>query len=106
MVVVVAHTRLESRWRPGRLNAPDEAFGNQDAEAVVDRLERDGPNLGPDGFGHGVGRSVGLTRDGPQDGQSLGGHLNAALAKEIGRVGGHALMLRQIIESFKYCQHS
>ena len=37
-----------------------------------------------------VGRDVGLTRDRPQDRQSLGRDLNAALTKEISRVGGHA----------------
>ena len=36
-----------------------------------------------------VGRDVGLTRDRPQDRQSLGRDLNAALTKEVSRVGGH-----------------
>ena len=59
-----------------------EAFGDQDAERVVHRLERDGADLGPDGLGHRIGRDVGLTGDRPQDSQSLRRDLNAALTKE------------------------
>ena len=101
MVVVVADPILEASRRSGGLNAPDEALGDQDAEGVVHRLERDGADLGPDGLGHAVGRDVGLTRDRPQDRQSLGGDLNAALTKEIGRVGGHAHRVDQILDRFK-----
>jgi hypothetical protein len=36
---------------------------------------------------------VGLTRDSPQDRQSLGGHLNATLSKQLSRIDGHAMML-------------
>ena len=89
MVVVVADAILEASRRSGRLNAPDEALGDQDAERVVDRLQRDGADLGPDDLGHGVGRDVRLSRDRPQDGQSLGGDLNAALAKAARRVSDH-----------------
>jgi hypothetical protein len=89
MVVVVANPGLEAGGRPGRLNAPDQAFGDQDGEAVIHRLEGDRPDFGPDGVGHGVGRGVGLTRDSPQDGQPLGRYLNSALAKEVSQVGGH-----------------
>ena len=90
MMVVVSDAGLEASRRAGRLNAPDDAFTDQDAERVVHRLERDGPNLGPDGLGHGVGGDVGLTRDCPQDRQSLGRHLDTALPKEISRRSGHA----------------
>jgi len=83
MVVVVADPILEASWRPGRLNAPDQAFGDQDGEGIVHRLERDGADLGPDDLGHAVGGDVGLTRYRPQDGQSLGGYLDTALSKEV-----------------------
>ena len=72
MMVVVADAILEARRRPGGLNAPDEALGDQDAEGVVHRLERDGTDLGPDDLGHAVGRDVGLTRDRPQHRQTAG----------------------------------
>ena len=98
MVVVVADPILEASRRPGGLNAPDEAFGDQDAEGVVHRLERDGADLGPDGLGHAVGRDVGLTRDRPQDSQSLGRDLNTALPKEVSRVGGHGDRVDQIFD--------
>jgi len=89
MVVVVANPILEARRCPGWLNAPDETFGDQDAEGVVHRLERDGSDLGPDDFGHAVGRDVRLPGDRPQDSQSLGRDLNATLTKEVSRLKGH-----------------
>ena len=89
MVVVVADTILEARRRSGGLNAPEQTLRYQDAQGVVHRLERNGANLGPDGFGYGVGRDVGLTSYGTHDGQPLGRDLNAAFAEEITRVSGH-----------------
>jgi hypothetical protein len=62
MVVVVADPILEASRCPGGLNAPEEAFGDQDAKGVVHRLEGDGADLCPDDLGHAVGRDVGLTR--------------------------------------------
>ena len=81
MVVVVADPRLEASRGAGRLDAPDESPADEDAKGVVHRLERDGPDLRPDDIGHGIGGNVGLTRDGAQDGQSLGSDLNATLTK-------------------------
>jgi hypothetical protein len=89
MMVVVADPILEACGGSSGLNAADKAFGGQHAEGVVYRLKRDGSNLGPDGLGHGVGRDVGLTRDRPQDSQSLGRHLNTALPKEVSRGRRH-----------------
>ena len=89
MVVVVADAILEARRRPGGLNAPDQALGDQQAQGVVHRLQRDGADLGPDDLGHGVGRDVRLTRDRPQDRQSLGRDLDAAFTKESCRIGRH-----------------
>ena len=85
MMVVVAHAIFEAGRGSGRLNAPQHAFGHQQAEGVVDRLQRNGADLGPDGFSHGVGRDVRLSRHGSQHGQSLGRDLNTKLTEEIGR---------------------
>jgi hypothetical protein len=100
MVVVVADPILEASRRAGGLNAPDEAFGHQEAEGVVHRLERDGTDLGPDDLGHAIGRDVRLTRDRPQDGQSLGRDLNAAFSKtkEMGRVRAHVHTIDQNLD--------
>jgi len=87
VMVVVADPILEASRRPGGLNAPDQAFGDQDAERVVHRLERDGADLSSDDVGHGVGCDMGLARDRPQDSQTLGCDLNAALAQEVCGVG-------------------
>ena len=86
MVVVVADAIFEASRRSGGLNAPDQAFGDQHAEGVVHRLQRDGADLGPDDLGHAVGRDVRLTRDRPQHRQSLGRDLNAAFTKKRRRV--------------------
>jgi len=59
MVMVVAYPILEARRRPGWLNAPDQTLSNQDGQRVVDRLERDGPDFGPDRLGHYLRRDVG-----------------------------------------------
>ena len=67
MVVVVADPILEASRGSGGLDAPEQAFGDQDAEGVVHRLERDGADLGPDGLGHGVGRDVGVAGNGAQN---------------------------------------
>jgi hypothetical protein len=65
MMVVVADAIFEPGRRSIRLNTPDEAFGDQDAEGVVHRLKRDDADLGPDSIGDAVGCHVRLTRDGP-----------------------------------------
>ena len=85
-MMVVAHAIFEAGGRPGRLNAPEDAFGNEDAERVVDRLERDGANLCPHDRGDRVGRDMRLTRHRPQNRQPLSRNLNTELTKEIDRV--------------------
>src|SRR5262249_49021960 len=87
MMMVVADAILEPRRRSGGLNAPDESFGDQDAECVVHRLKRDCPDFRPRDLSHSVGGGVRLRGDRPEDGQPLGGDLNAALTKEISRSG-------------------
>jgi hypothetical protein len=101
VVVVVADAILETRRRSGGLNTPDEAFADQNAERVVHRLKRDGPDVGPDNRGHGVGGGMGLTRHGPQDSESLGRDLNPALTKTLGLIGGQG---RQVISDFGLIQ--
>ena len=98
MVVIVADPVLEARGRPGGLNAPEEPFGDQETEGVVHRLERDGPDLGPDGLGHAIGRDVGLASDRPEHRQSLCRHLDAALPKQISRVRDHTDRVNQILD--------
>jgi hypothetical protein len=101
MMVVIAYAIFEASRRSGGLNAPDESFGDQNAEGVVHRLERDSADLGSDRLGHAVGCHVRLTRDGTQHSQSLGSHLNAALPQELGRVS-HRNTISQLLELFKH----
>ena len=86
MMMVVANSILESRRRSGRLNAPDQTPGGEDAEGVVHRLQRDGADFCPHGLGHALGRNVRLTRHHPQDRQSLSRDLDPTFTKEIGGV--------------------
>ena len=104
MVVVVADAIFEASRGSGRLDAPDEALGDQHPEGVVHRLERDGPDLRPDDIGYGIGGNVGLTRDGAQDGQSLCRDLNAALTKKVSRVGQHMSSIAQSLEWLNGCR--
>jgi len=98
MVVVVADAILEAGRRPGGLNAPDEAGGDQDPERVVHRLERDRPDLGPDDHGRFVGRGMRPTRDRSEDRQSLGRDLDTALPKEVSGGNGHDQTIDQIVD--------
>jgi hypothetical protein len=93
MVVVVAHPILETSRGSGGLNATDKARADQNAQRVVHRLERDGPDLCPDSVANRVGGDVWLTRNRPQNGQSLRGYLNTVLPKELSRVDGHVRIL-------------
>ena len=90
MVVVVPGAILESSRRARGLNAPDQSLSSHEAERVVHGLQRNGSNLRPYGIGHGVGRDMRLTRDSPQNRESLGRHLDAAITEEIGRIDGHS----------------
>jgi hypothetical protein len=58
-------------------------------------LARDRTDLGPDDLGHGIGRGMGLTGDGPQDSQPLGRHLDAVLTEKVCRVLFHGKSLDQ-----------
>jgi hypothetical protein len=90
MVVVVANAILESRRRPGGLDAAEKSSAHQHGKRVVHRLERDGANLTPDEVGYRIRRDVGMTRHRAEHGQSLGGYLDAALAQELGGAVRHA----------------
>jgi len=94
-MVVVADAVLEARGRPGGLNPPDEARARQDGKGVVHRLERDGADLGADDLQHAFGGNVRLTGDGPQDGQPLRRHVDAALPEKLSGVGTHRESLPQ-----------
>jgi hypothetical protein len=90
MVVVVANPILEPSRCPGWLDAPEEPFGNQNAERVVHRLERDGTDLGPNGIGNAVSGDMRPTSNGPQHSQPLSRYLNTVLPEEVCRVNHHA----------------
>lgn len=97
-MVVVADPILETSGGPGRLESSDESFGDEKAEGVVDRLERDRTDLGPHHVRDRIGRDVGTARDCPEDGQSLGCYLDSALAEEFSRIRAHAGRLDQIFD--------
>jgi hypothetical protein len=96
MVMVVANASFEAGRRSCGLNTSNEALGVQNSETVVHRLKRDRADLLPDGLRHGVGGDVGPTGNGPQNRQSLGGYLNAALPKKLRWIDSHAKMLSDI----------
>ena len=96
-MVVIADPILEASCCSGGLNAPEEPFGNQEAERVVHRLERDGTDLGPDDIGHAVGCYVRLTRNRAQHSQALSCYLNTALPEEVGGVH-HRKRIDQCLE--------
>ena len=101
MVVVVTDAVLVAGSRPGRLDAPEQALVDQNAEGVVDALTRDRTNLGSDGLGNVVCRTVRSIGHRPQDGQPLGRDLYTALAEKIGLLSGwmhgHGHIIGQIL---------
>jgi hypothetical protein len=98
VVVVVPDPVLVASGRPGRLDAPEEALLGKGREGVVYRLDRDGTDLTPDGLGHGVGCDMRFIRDGPKNGQPLGGDPKAALTKEVARIKTHVVNSNQRLE--------
>ena len=89
VVVVVADAIFVARRRAGRLDAADQAFGDEQGERVVDGLQRDRADLETGDLGHAIGGGVGLARHRPQDRQALRRDLDAVFTEECGRVGNH-----------------
>ncbi len=98
MVVVVIDPALEEGGRPDGLNSSDESILDQDTEGVIHRLARNGTDVDLSDLGHAIGRDVGVSRYRPQHRQALGGDLDPALAKEVGRCEGHPKRLEQYLE--------
>ena len=96
MVMIVANSILVKRRRSGGLDAPEQTLGDEHAERVVDRLEGDGADLGPDDLGRGFSGDVRLTTHRSHDGQPLGGDLDAALTKQGGGVESHGKSLSNL----------
>jgi len=86
MMVVVGHAILEECGRSGRLDAADEPLLDQDGERVIDGLQGNGADLGPDDARERVRGDVGMPRHGAQDGDPLCRDLDAALPEEFSRV--------------------
>lgn len=106
MMVVVGHAILEQGGRPGRLNAPDEPLIDEDGQRVVDGLQRDDADLGPDDARQRVRGGVGMTRYGAQDGDPLRRYLDAALPEEFSRMIRQPRNRIPILEEFKYLSNT
>lgn len=92
--MVVSDPILIPGWRPGRLDAPQDAPVGQDAQRVIHRLARDGTDLGSDVLGNRVRRDVGTIRNCLQDGQALRRDLDAVLTEEFGGFVRHGFEYR------------
>jgi hypothetical protein len=77
------------------LNLADETLGHQQAQRVVDRLPRNGADLGPDDPGDDLGARVRPGLHGAEDGDALGSDLNAVLPKELRRPSRHPCSIAQ-----------
>jgi hypothetical protein len=89
MVMVVADARFEAGRGTGRLNAPDDAFANQDAQGVVHRLKRDRANLRSHRVGYAIGGDMRLGGHRPEHRQALRRDLKTVLTKKLRRLGDH-----------------
>ncbi len=86
MVMVVVNPTLVASRGARRLDPPDEAFVGQGAQCVVDRLTRDGPDLGPHEVFDLVRRCMRPACHHAQNGQTLRCHLNTVLTEYVSRV--------------------
>ena len=98
MVVVVTDAILEASRRPRRLNAADQAFGDQQRERVVDRLKGDRADFGPNDVGDGIGGDMRLSRYRAEYREALRSDLDAALTEEICRLGTHSGRIDQKLD--------
>ena len=87
MVMVVPDPIFIKGGRTRGLNAADETLFDQHSKGIVNRLLRNGPNVGADVLGDRVHRAVRPVRDGLQHGQALGRDGDAILAEQVGRFG-------------------
>src|SRR5262249_39581337 len=90
VMVVVTDTILVEGRRSGGLDAPDEPLLDQHREGVVNRLSRDGADVGANARSDVVGRAVGPTRHDPQYCEALGRDMDTTFAQEFGQIAGHA----------------
>ncbi len=89
VVVVVIDPVLVTGRRARRLDTPDEAIAGQHAQGVVNRLTGDRSDVIADKLLDLVRRAVRPGCHRPQDGETLGRHLNTPLAEEVGGAGAY-----------------
>ena len=85
-MVVVGHAILEEGGRAGGLDAPDEPLLDEDGQRVVDGLQRNGADFGPDDGCERIRGDVRMARHRAQDGDPLRRDLDAALPQKFRRV--------------------
>ena len=83
VVVVIADPALVATRRARRLDPADQVLVDEDAERVIDRLPRDGAELGAHDVAQLVGCGMWVLRNGAHDRESLSGDLDAVLAQEF-----------------------
>ncbi len=102
VVVVVTDPILVACRRSGGLDASDEVLVSQNPKGVVDRLARDGADLGPHQLGKVVRRTVRSSRHRPEHCQPLGRDLETVSTKKVRFVGsrpqGHHRMIYHIVD--------
>jgi hypothetical protein len=102
MVVVIPHSGLIQGGTPRRLDAPQDARGDQSVEIVIDRLTRKRAETGPRG-GHdefGIPVTALVLQDGQHRGPG-GREAQVRLAKEVLQFGMHVCMLSDFLDSVK-----
>ena len=103
VVVVVADPTLVATCRARRLDAANQVLVDQNAERVIDRLPRDGAELGAHDVAQLVGCGMWVLRNDAHDRESLSGDLDAVLAQEFCCWFEHE---EDLITDFGLCQIS
>jgi len=103
MVMVVPHPVLEASRRADRLDAPEQACGNQGIQGVVDRLTRDCPDVPSDRLTDLVRGAVRLLGHGTHHRNPLGSHLHAVGTQASSRVLLHGPRLGPDLDWLHLC---
>jgi hypothetical protein len=101
VVMIIADAIFKSGRQPRGLNAADEALGHQHAERIIDRLQRDSADFGPDELGNAVGSDMWLACHHAHDRQSLSRHLDAVFAKQGSGITDHVSRLLNSLNDSK-----
>lgn len=96
MMMIVAHAIFIQRRRSRRLNPPQNPLLGKHSQRIINRLTRDGPQLGSNVFNDSIRRTMRLPTHRPHHSQTLSRHLHIMFAEYLRRVMNHGMDIVQL----------